>query len=179
MDDATLFRNFLELQNVTDTPEKEADGDITPTEPEDSQDEGSGSEPAESDAEGSQDGPAKPAMSFSDPVWQKHAAKVRRLCNPTSKRPKLKVSAELARRFLRGSKHERDTLIKMMMDLGGEKDGLEQFVKVAEKFIEKETKKGEYTVVAGFYSIEAMKKDLKWPELLYCIQCVEENRCML
>lgn len=25
MDDATLFRNFLELQNVTDTPEKEPD----------------------------------------------------------------------------------------------------------------------------------------------------------
>ncbi|CAE7272516.1 unnamed protein product, partial [Symbiodinium microadriaticum] len=127
MDDATLFRNMLELQNVTDTPTPAKDdasrsaGDITPTEPEVSDDEGSDSEPDESQGA-------------------------------------TEVSAELRRRFLHGTKHERDTLIKMMMDLNGQKD---QFATVAEKFIERETKKGEYTIVAGFYTVEAMRKRIK------------------
>ncbi|CAE7453873.1 unnamed protein product, partial [Symbiodinium sp. KB8] len=85
MDDATLFRNMLELQNVTDTPTPAKDdasrsaGDITPTEPEVSDDEGSDSEPDESQGATEEGG------------------------------------------FLHGTKHERDTLIKMMMDLNGQK----------------------------------------------------------
>ena len=88
-----------------------------------SDDEGSDSEPDESQG-ATEEGGTKLGLSCSDPVWQKYAAQVRRLCNPSSKRPKLKVSAELRRRFLHGTKHERDTLIKMMMDLNGQKDGL-------------------------------------------------------
>ena len=100
------------------------EGDLTPTEPDGSEDAGSsdGSESG-SEAEGSGGKEVAKQMSGSDPVWLKHAAQVRRLCNPTSKRPKIRVSEELARRFLHGTKHERDLLIKMMMDLQGKKDG--------------------------------------------------------
>ncbi|CAK9026816.1 unnamed protein product, partial [Durusdinium trenchii] len=85
---------------------------------------------------------------------------LRRLCTPKPASGKLEVSQEIYRQWKCGGVQRR-ALLDTLIASGGDKDAFKKKI----EHLQKRTRKNKFHVERGFYTKEAMAKELKWSKL--------------